>query len=132
MLGRIPMLARIVEVESIPQRLARGDFVELTQQYSALLWALPAVLAWTAPSVRYILIERNDDPTGASSVSCFPHCAENAGMRHELPESADLPPSVQLLATVVIRRDNHPEPLARLFEVSTDGAAKSPAQGLTQ
>ena len=72
----------------------------------------------TAPYVRYLLVQRADDPTRSQASLCFPHCAANAGLRHELLERVTpFPSRLHLLAEQLVSRDGRREPLARLFEV---------------
>ncbi len=77
-----------------------------------------AQLLRDAPYVRYLLVQRADDPTRAQRSSCWPHCAAHVGLRHELMEvRTPFPPRLKLLAEQLIVRNGVKEPLARLFEI---------------
>jgi len=71
-----------------------------------------------APYVRYVLVQRADDPTRAQRSACWPRCAANAGLPHELLEvTTPFPSRLHLLAEQLVMRDGRKEPLARLFEI---------------
>ena len=102
-----------------------ADNLILTPQHEQKLLLVEQLMAGTvdhllasAPYVRYLLVQRADDPTQTLASPCFPQCAANAGLRHELLEvQTPLPPRLRLLAEQLVRRDGHSQPLARLFEI---------------
>ncbi len=81
--------------------------------------------------MRYLLVQRADDPTRAQRSACWPHCVANVGLRHELLEvRTPFPPRLRLLlAEQLVVRNGVKQPLARLFEIAAGGAV-SGAQGL--
>ena len=68
-----------------------------------------------APYIRYVLVSRAD---AAFTDSCFPECAANAGLRHELLEGNPVAPNLRLLGEVAFEKGSRREPLARLFEIT--------------
>ena len=102
-----------------------ADNFILTPQHEQALVLVESLMAGTvdellhkAPYVRYLLVQRADDPTRAQKSVCWPRCAANAGLRHELLEVVTpFPPRVRLLAEQLVVRDGRKEPLARLFEI---------------
>lgn len=77
-----------------------------------------AQLLGEAPWVRYLLVQRADDPTRRQQSPCWPRCAAHAGLRHELLEvQTPFPPRLRLLAEQLVVRNGSKEPLARLFEI---------------
>jgi hypothetical protein len=102
-----------------------ADNFILTPQHEQKLLLVEALMDGTfdqllerAPYVRYLLVQRADDPTRAQRSQCWPHCPANVGLRHELLEAVGpLPPRLHLLAQQLVIRDGHKEPLARLFEI---------------
>ncbi len=78
-----------------------------------------AQLLSEAPYVRYLLVQRADDPTRKHESACWPRCAANRGLRHELLEvRTPFPPRFTLLAEQLVVRDGVMQPLARLFEIA--------------
>lgn len=102
-----------------------ADNFILTPQHEQKLLLVERLMAGTvdhllasAPYVRYLLVQRADDPTQTLASPCFPQCAANAGLRHELIElRTPVPPRLRLLAEQLVIRDGHSQPLARLFEI---------------
>ena len=102
-----------------------ADNFILTPQHEQKLLLVEQLMAGTvdqliasAPYVRYVLVQRADDPTQAVASPCFPQCAANAGLRHELLEvRTPFPPRLSLLAEQLVMRDGGSQPLARLFEI---------------
>jgi hypothetical protein len=99
-----------------------SDNFIITRQHEAklrqtreLLAASSSALLRQAPWVRYVLVERRDR-LGVDR--CFPACAANAGLRHELLEnSAPANPALQQLGEIQAAVDGVTQPLARLYVV---------------
>ena len=102
-----------------------ADNFILTPQHERKLLLVESLMRGTvdellnqAPYVRYLLVQRADDPTRAQQSLCWPRCAANAGLRHELLEVlTPFPPRLKLLAEQLVARNGRKEPLARLFEI---------------
>ena len=102
-----------------------ADNFILTPQHERKLLLVEHLLAGSvddllreAPYVRYVLVQRADDPTRDEGSHCWPKCAANAGLRHELLEVlTPFPPRFKLLAEQLVIRDGAKQPLARLFEI---------------
>ena len=113
-----------------------ADNFILTPQHEQALVLVESLMAGTvdellnkAPYVRYLLVQRADDPTRAQKSVCWPRCAANAGLRHELLEVVTpFPPRVRLLAEQLVVRDGRKEPLARLFEILPATPCKNSAR----
>ena len=99
-----------------------ADNFILTRQHEAKLRLVHALFAGRAealqakaPWLRYVLAERGDNPV---LDGCFPACAANAGLRHELLETTGpLPPGWALVAEMAVTVAGRQEPLARVYRL---------------
>lgn len=102
-----------------------ADNFILTPQHERKLMLVERLMRGTvaqlladAPYVRYLLVQRADDPTRIEGSACWPRCVANLGLRHELLEvRTPFPPRLRLLAEQLVVRDGVKQPLARLFEI---------------